>query len=115
MIKALITDVSYVLLQPKDVSYNGGLNALYKSKKDEKGFDFFDYFKVNTELINYYDALKSKYSIYILTSDVIQDAADLQPYWDGLIEEIFSASKMGTHKSKPDAYQMVLNKLKLNA
>lgn len=111
--KALITDVSMVLLFPSDNSYTGSLNALYKEKSGLSDFSFFDVFKLNTDLLNFYKSLNLK--IYILTSDAIQDAPELQQYWQNTIGEIFSASKMGTHKSEPAAYEMVLQKLNLKA
>jgi HAD superfamily hydrolase (TIGR01509 family) len=113
--KALISDVSKVLLFPKDEKYEGSLNALYKEKSANADFKFFDYFELNTELLNFYKSLKGKASVYILTSDVIQDAPELQSYWNGTVDQIFSALKMGTHKSEPGAYEAVLSKLSLKA
>jgi FMN phosphatase YigB (HAD superfamily) len=113
--KALITDVSMVLLFPKDKGYTGSLNALYKEKIIESNNKFFDFFELNLELLEFYKSLSDKLSIHILTSDVIQDAPDLQSYWKGTINHIFSASKMGTHKSEPEAYKKVLSELGLNA
>lgn len=111
--KALITDVSMVLLFPSDTNYKGSLNALYKEKSGLSNFKFFDTFRLNTDLLEFYKNLDA--NIYILTSDAIQDAPELQPYWQSTIHEIFSASKMGTHKSEPVAYEKVLQKLKLKA
>lgn len=115
MMKALITDVSKVLLFPKDEEYGGSLNSFYKDKSSDPDFKFFDYFELNTELLDFYKTLKDKLDVYILTSDAIQDAPELQPYWNDVITQIFSASKMGTHKSEPSAYQTVLSELSLNA
>lgn len=80
----------------------------------ESCFRFFDHFELNTKLLDFYKSMKDDLSIHILTSDVIQDALELQPYWEGVINRIFSASKMGTHKSKPEAYERVLRELNLN-
>lgn len=113
MIKALVTDVSYVLLKPKDPTYKGSLNALYKENKERADFKFFEYFELNESLLNYYKSLKDNLKIYILTSDVIQDDKALQPYWNAVIDEIYSASKMNTYKSKPEAYELVVDKIGL--
>ncbi len=104
-----------VLLFPKDRGYTGSLNALYKEKIIESNNKFFDFFELNLELLEFYKFLSDKLSIHILTSDVIQDAPDLQSYWKGIINRIFSASKMGTHKSEPEAYNKALAELNLNA
>lgn len=111
--KALITDVSKVLLFSKDKSYSGSLNELYKEKSSEADFHFFDYYELNTELLNYYKTLKPKLKVYILTSDAIQDAPELQPFWSNVVDKVFSASQMGTHKSKPEAYEKVLSELNM--
>lgn len=113
--KALITDVSKVLLFPKDKTYTGSLNALYKEKVNEPNFQFFDYYELNTELLNFYKSLKPRLQIYILTSDAIQDAQELQPFWSEVIDKIFSASQMGTHKNKPEAYEKVLAEVNLKS
>jgi FMN phosphatase YigB (HAD superfamily) len=115
MIKALITDVSKVLLFPKDKEYQGSLNALYKEKASLPNFAFFDFFELNNELLEFYKSLKPNLSIYILTSDAIQDAPELQPFWKDTIARIFSASQMNTHKSNPEAYKKVLSELNLQA
>jgi len=51
--------------------------------------------------------------VHILTSDIIQDAPELKPFWKDVIGKIFSASKMNTHKSTPDAYEKVIKELNL--
>lgn len=110
-IKVLISDVSRVLLFPKDKNYTGSLNNLYKEKVIGSGASFFDYFELNEELLHFYKMLKNKINIFILTSDVIQDAEELKPYWDGVIDEIFSASKMGLDKKQPEIYKKVLSEI----
>jgi FMN phosphatase YigB (HAD superfamily) len=107
MKKILVSDVSLVLLFPKDKNYSGSLNQLYKENKDKPNFDFFDYFEINTQLLDIYNEYQKDFDFYIFTSDSIQDEPVLQPYWEGLFQSIFSASKMGTHKSKPESYQLL--------
>lgn len=104
MINAIISDVSLVLLFPKDPNYTGSLNALYKEKKDETNFNFFEHFRVNEELLAIYKNHKADRKMYIFTSDAIQDEPVLQPYWKDVFDDIFSAARMGIHKSEADAY-----------
>lgn len=111
MIKALTSDVSRVLLFPKDKSYKGGLNPLYKEHMYSEDFDFFTYFKINTELLDFYKDLKKNLQIYILTSDIIQTDPKLQPYWEPVIDGIFSAADMPTDKTNPKTYAYLTSKL----
>jgi FMN phosphatase YigB (HAD superfamily) len=114
MIKALITDVSKVLLFPVEDAYKGSLNSLYREKRDLTNFDFFEYFKVNEELLDIYRSLLSARPIFILTSDVIQEDSSLKAIWKNFITEIFSAFRLNTDKSKPQAYKLVLEKIGLS-
>lgn len=111
-IKVLITDFSRVLLFPKDKNYTGSLNDLYKEKVlGNNKSSFFDYFELNKDLLDFYQTLKNKVRIFILTSDIIQDAKEVRPYYDSIVDEIFSASKMGLNKKQPEIYKNVLNEI----
>ena len=115
VIKAIITDVSRVLLFSKNKRYVGSLNKLYKSKSTNPEFRFLNYFELNRELLGLYRLWHdNNCKIYILTSDVIQDDPELKRHWNEIIDKIFSASKMETHKSKPEAYQKVLDEIGLS-
>ncbi|MDD5711102.1 MAG: HAD-IA family hydrolase [Candidatus Colwellbacteria bacterium] len=113
MIKALISDVARVLLFPKDSGYEGELNGLYKTGRGKESFNFSDYFEINTELLEFYRKLSNNLNLYIFTSDILQDAPELQKYWSGLFKDVYSASKMGTHKSKPEAYKILAGRIGL--
>lgn len=113
MIKALISDVSRVLLFPKDKNYQGSLNGLHKDTLGRPSYKFFDYFELNVELLNYYKSLQNKLDLYIFTSESIQDAPELQPHWNGVFTKIFSALKMNTNKKDPNAYRMLITDINL--
>ena len=102
-----LTSRQIELSKPKDKNYSGSLNALYKEHKDSPNFNFFDYFEVNTQLLDIYREHKETGEFSIFTSDSIQNEPVLQPYWEGLFVHIYSATQMGTHKSKPEAYQLL--------
>ncbi len=108
MKKILISDVSFVLLFPKDPEYTGSLNGLYREHKEEANFNFFGYFKVNTELLDIYTKYASNDARYIFTSDAIQDDPALQEYWQPVFTEIHSAKKMSVEKNDPKAYEVLL-------
>jgi HAD superfamily hydrolase (TIGR01509 family) len=106
MIRALVTDVSRVLLFPKDKNYTGSLNSLHKQLAEDPKYKLFDHFEVNTELLDFYTSLKDELTLYIFTSETIQDAPELQPYWR-VFAKIFSAQNMKTDKKDSLAYQMI--------
>lgn len=115
MKKILLSDVSFVLLFPKDPEYTGSLNGLYREHKDEVNFNFFDYFKVNTELLDIYTQYASNEARYIFTSDAIQDDPALQKYWQHVFTQIHSAKKMGVEKNDPKAYEVLLQTIQASS
>lgn len=112
MVKALISDLSRVLLFPKDPLYQESLNQLYKKHKDEKNFSFFNYFYLNQELLDYL-ATKNQIELAIFTSDTIQEASELNPLLVQVFSHIFSAAKFGFNKQDPEAYLKLCELLKL--
>ena len=72
MIKAIISDFSYVLLMP-DFSFNKDLLSFYKSLK---------------------------MPVYIFTTSFIQDDAALNDELDGVFKAIFSAPSLGIKKDE---------------
>ena len=114
MIQALVTDFAKVLLFPKDPTFQGRLNPLHKELSQQPEYNPLDHFQINTELLDFYASLKDRIRVYIFTSDVIQDAPEFQPFLQPVFEEIFSASKLNTHKSHPEAYKMVAAQLQLD-
>jgi len=91
MKRILLFDFSRVLLHPKNKNYTDSLNDLYKSLLQRKQYDFFEHFSLNTELLAFLKPLKQRYPLYILTSDVIQDAREIRKALHEIFTEIFSA------------------------
>lgn len=108
MIKVLLSDFSRVLLFPKDSSYQGGLNDLYK-KVLRSSFKFWDFFELNSELLNYYKSLTSV-KLAIFTSEIIQEAPELKVSLASF-QDIFSGQRLGIDKARPEAYELLLGKL----
>lgn len=88
MVKAIVSDVSKVLLFTKDENYKGSLNGLYRENKNKEGFRFFDYFRFNTELLDYYNKISGNLDLYIFTRDIIQKDPELQKYWQKVFKNI---------------------------
>lgn len=114
MITTLLSDFSKVLLFVKDKTYSGKLNALNRQLAQEKSdYSFFDYFELNTGLLDFYALLKKKYSISlnIFTTGTIQENEQLQPFLFPLFENVFSANNLGLSKENSQSYIVLANKL----
>src|SRR5579864_5389490 len=111
MIKALVLDFSRVLLHPKDNKYKGTLNGLYRSLIEKEYYDFFEYFTLNQELLDFLRTRKNKYAISILTSDIIQNAPEIQVELNRVFDNIYSAKDLGFLKKDPEIYKLIAKKL----
>lgn len=114
MIKSLLFDFSRTLLFPKDNQYVGSLNELYRLKRDEINFNFFNYFKLNDRLINLIKPLKNKYKLAIFTSDSIQNDPAIYNQLSSVFSKIYSAKEIGFSKSDPRSYEFIINDLDLS-
>ncbi len=102
--KAVITDFSRVLLFPKDDSFHSGLNALNNRLLIENpNYDFWQYFKVNNELFDYYKSLNIP--VYIFTSETIQDHPAAKAMMGSVFKDVFSAKKLGLSKKEASSYK----------
>lgn len=115
MYKAIIFDFSRVLLFPKDSNYTGTLNSLNQKLNDEFGidYDFFSYFYLNKELIHLIKDLCPASTLFIFTTDIIQDRPEIREEIDSFITEIYRANELGVNKNTPDAYKVLLNEVGL--
>ncbi|MFZ1682885.1 MAG: HAD-IA family hydrolase [Candidatus Zixiibacteriota bacterium] len=111
MIKALVSDFSRVLLFPKDKNFTGSLNEKYRELLKKGDLDFFESFELNKELLDFYQSLTKKLDLYILTSESIQEAPELQPFLKPTFKEIFSAKKLGVSKKEPSTYKLIADKI----
>jgi FMN phosphatase YigB (HAD superfamily) len=111
MIKALITDLSRVILFPKDKSYTGSLNSLHRDLSTHLNYRLLDNFELNSELLNYYKSLGNKLDLYLFTSEIIQDSPELQPFIKPNFKAVYSALSMGVGKKDEDAYLQLSSKI----
>ncbi len=116
MYKSLLSDLSRVLLFPKDINYAGSLNTLHKKLLVELGEKYkpLDHFEFNTELMNFYRSLKDKYSLNLLTSDVIHHQPDIGMHLGVVFKNVFSANELGLKKKDPDIYLFICKKINTN-
>ncbi len=112
MIEVVVSDLSRVLLLPKDPNYRGSLNSLNnKLLANNTDYDFWEYFKLNQELLDYYKILGQRMPVFIFTSETIQEHPSLKPILEATFSGIFSAQTLGTDKTQPTAYKQVINQI----
>lgn len=113
MIKALVSDFSRVLLSPVDNTYTGGLNDLHQELAARGDYDFWQYFKLNQDLLTFYQRINKQVAIYMFTSEYIQEDPALQPKLTGIFKNIFSGARIGLRKSDPQAYKTITERIGL--
>lgn len=113
MITNLLFDFSRVILFPKDESYNGSLNDLYRNITNEKK-PFPDYFKFNDELLEYLSSLKEKFVLSVYTTDIVQNDPEAQKEIEPIFKNIFSANDLGINKNEPEGYLAIAAKLQVD-
>lgn len=113
MITSILSDFSKVLLFSKDGNYTGSLNGLNRSLIEEFGenYNFFDYFKLNQELLDVYQTLQEEYPIYIFTSDAIQNRPEVREVIDPIISGLYSAKDFNVSKKKSASYLLIAEKM----
>jgi len=112
-IKVLLFDFSRVLIFPKDTSYAGMLNDLYRNKLKEGNFVFFDNFKFNEELLSFLKTLKTTYSLDIFTTDVLQNDPAAKEVLKPIFSHVFSANELGLSKKDPQSYITISQNLEV--
>jgi HAD superfamily hydrolase (TIGR01509 family) len=114
MIKAILSDFSYVLLFPKEKSYSGTLNGLYSKLLQQRSYNYFDYYQLNEELIQAYQKYrKPGFSVNIYTSGTVQEDPQVKEKITPYFDNIFSAEKSNMSKENKDSYIKVASLLKL--
>jgi putative hydrolase of the HAD superfamily len=115
MIKAIISDFSGVILMPADSNYTGGLNTLNKKLLAEGDYNFWQYFKLNEELLEYYRSLRNSLKVYVFTTGYIQEHPTLSPRLKGTFDEIFSCEGLGLNEKDREAYEAIVDKVGLKS
>jgi FMN phosphatase YigB (HAD superfamily) len=111
MVKALLFDLARTLLFPKDKTYQGGLNDMYKKVAATPGFKFFDYFDVNRELLHYIDQARNLRPVYVFTTETIQNDPALNDLLTQYFKKVYSAMEMGVSKKDPETYKRVAGEM----
>lgn len=108
MIKTIISDLSRVILFPKDTKFTGELNSLYREKSTLKDFAFHDEFVFNDVLLKYFDQVKNDYQLIIFTTGTIQNVPVVKKRLETIFQEVFSVIDIGHNKATATAYEYIL-------
>jgi FMN phosphatase YigB (HAD superfamily) len=113
MVKVIISDLSRVILFPKEESYTGKLNDLYQRLQAEGDYDFWSYFKLDMDLFNFYKKISKNIDVYIFTSKYIQEHPALRSELEPVFKAIFSAIRLNLTKADPESYKFIADKIGL--
>lgn len=115
MIKAIIIDLSRVLVFPRQKNYRGRLTTLYNKFLHDPDKPFKKYLIFNTELCDYIQVKKLNriYDIFIFGASPVLDAVECRTFLYDIVKGIYSSDRMGVKKYEPSAYRVLCSKLKL--
>ncbi len=114
MTRVLLFDFSRTLIFPKDPSYDGKLNDLYRQIISNKNYDIFEHFVLNEELINFVKSFKSKYNLVIFTTDILQNDPAIKHILDRVFSKVYAAKDLEVSKREPNGYKTVAEKLNVH-
>lgn len=105
--KALLFDFSRTLLFPKNPHDSRDLNDQHQEFRHQQGYQLFDYFELNQEMLDFVHQIKDRLPSYIFTSgSMIGGAPDLQAHLTDFVK-IYSGADLGLDKQTPEAYTAV--------
>ena len=113
MIKAFVSDFSRVLLLPQDDSYTEGLNALHKKLSAGGDYDFWSYFRLNQDLLDFYKTIAKHIDMYMFTTEYIQEHPALQSKLSGIFKKVFSGARVGLKKIEVQSYYSIAKEIGL--
>ncbi len=113
MTKIILSDFSRVVLFPKDLNYNGSLNKLHDLNVNNPDYNFWDYYSINTELIEKYIELKNKFSILCFTTGHIQEYYELKNSLNNVFKRTFTVEELSLKKDIPEAYTKIASILQV--
>ena len=115
MIKAIISDFSRVLIFAKDKNFTGKLNDLHEEVSKEEGYDVWNYFYLNEELLDFYKELSGKFGMYIFTTRYLQEQPSLKEKLQTVFKDVFIGKTLGLSKQESGSYKKIIEKIGLPA
>lgn len=112
MIKALVSDLSRVLIFPKE-EHPESLNELYQDRT-AGGEKFNEIFSFNTPLLGIYTAISHDTPVYVYTSGIyIPTDEQVQTVLSGFATKVFVGDDVPHKKSQPQAYAFLAETLEI--
>jgi FMN phosphatase YigB (HAD superfamily) len=112
MIKVILCDFARVLLFPKDSAYSGRLDKLHeKLLTSNNGYNSFDYFELNEELLQFFTTLQGSISVSLFTTGLNHLVPDIKKRLVPVFDHMFYTGDFGIDKSEADAYTVIAHKL----
>ncbi|MEK7622543.1 MAG: HAD family hydrolase [Patescibacteria group bacterium] len=114
MIKAILSDFARVILFPKDENYKSRLDILEKKLKRNLGnYNVFDYFRLNQEILVFFQSIKTKIPLYIYTSGSNYETPGVYEQLVPIFKDFFYSVALEIDKTDSDSYIFLANKLHL--
>jgi len=111
MVTTLLFDFSRVILDIRDKTYKGFLNDLHREKSKQPGYNFFDYFELNEELLHFLETIKDRYSLYIFTTGSVQNVPEVRKRIDPVFGKIYSSEELDLNKEDSRSYLFIAKEL----
>lgn len=110
--KALIVDFSRVLVFPiaDDIK---SLNRHHEEMSVQPGYQFFDYFSLNVDLLHYFDQVKAYIPVYIFTDGKLHDLPEVSHHLGTIFRNIYSAEELNLDKKRSDSYTTIAKHITL--
>lgn len=108
MYKAIVFDFSRVLIFPKDKSYKGSMNDLYRAHVKDKNFRLLDWYVLNEELLEKLAEIKDNYELFVFTSGAsLHLDPEVLPRLGQVFTNILNAADVGADKDTSTAYHLL--------
>lgn len=107
MIKAIVSDFSNVLLFASDSNHHGKLNDLHKQLLAGGDYDPWQHFRLNQELLDFYQTQAATHDLYIFTTEYIQDYPPIRAKLGNIFKKILIGADLGLKKTEVATYQAI--------
>jgi HAD superfamily hydrolase (TIGR01509 family) len=103
-VKALIIDFSRVLIFAKDPGVES-LNRYHREHVGTPGYDFYEHFDLNRELLEFLAGLKDRVPMYIFTDGKLHVLPEVAMYLRDTFRGAKTVESMGVSKKDPEVYR----------
>jgi HAD superfamily hydrolase (TIGR01509 family) len=110
--KALIIDFSRVLVFAKDPNVES-LNRHHEELAQAPGYEFYEHFNLNRELLEFLAGLKDRMPMYIFTDGRLHVLPEVAVYLRDIFRGAQTVESVGVSKKDPEAYRQLVRQLGL--